>query len=100
MIVDAHPAPQVVNTFLLDPAARALCSTFVSSVAPAAEVGRLGRIVEGNPAQLGPLIPAALAVGTRKKRMAITSEDPPAKALQPVATALRQVAGFVQEYTA
>ena len=41
-----------------------------------------------------------LAVGTRKKRMAITSEDPPAKALQPVATALRQVAGFVQEYTA
>ena len=77
-----------------------LIPNFVPPVAPAAEVRRLGRIVEGTPVQVGPLIPAALAVGTRKKRMAITSEDPPAKALQPVATALRQVAGFVQEYTA
>jgi len=36
--------------------------------------------------------------GTRKKRMAITSEDPPSKALQPVATAMRSLAAFVKEY--
>ena len=77
-----------------------LIPNFVPPVAPAAEVRRLARIVDGTPVQVGPLIPAALAVGTRKKRMAITAEDPPAKALQPVAAALRQVAAFVQEYTA
>jgi chromosome partitioning protein len=72
----------------------------VPSVAPAAKVRRLGRIIEGTPVQVGPLIPAALAVGTRKKRMAITSEDPPAKALRPVAEALRSVADFVKGYEA
>jgi chromosome partitioning protein len=77
-----------------------LIPNFVPPVAPAAEVRRLSRIIEGTPVQVGPLIPAALAVGTRKKRMAITSEDPPAKALQPVAQALRSVAAFVEEYTA
>jgi chromosome partitioning protein len=77
-----------------------LVPNFVPSVAPAAEVRRLGRIIEGTPVQVGPLIPAALAVGTRKKRMAITSEDPPAKALRPVAEALRSVADFVQGYVA
>jgi chromosome partitioning protein len=49
-------------------------------------------IVGGTPPRSDPLVPAALAVGTRKKRMAITAEDPPAYALQPVA-ALPQVEG-------
>ena len=77
-----------------------LIPNFVPPVAPAAEVRRLGRIVDGTPVQVGPLIPAALAVGTRKKRMAITAEDPPARPLRPVADALRSVAGFVREYVA
>ena len=75
-----------------------LVPNFVPPVAPAAEVRRLRRIVDGTPVQVGPLIPAALAVGTRKKRMAITSEDPPGKPLRPVAEALNLVANFVREY--
>lgn len=77
-----------------------LIPNFVRSVAPAAEVRRLGWMVDGTPVQVGPLIPAALAVGTRKKRMAITSKDPPGQPLRAVANALRQIAGFVQEYAA
>jgi chromosome partitioning protein len=77
-----------------------LIPNFVPPVAPAAEVRRFTLIVGGTPVQVGPLPPAALPVGTRKKRMAITSEDPPGKSLRPVADALREVAGFVEEYMA
>jgi len=56
--------------------------------------------VDGTPVQVGPLIPAALAVGTRKKRMAITAEDPPARSLRPVSEALHNVAAFVRSYVA
>jgi len=65
---------------------------------PAAEIKRLTRIVRGTPVQVGPPIPQALAVGTRKKRMAITSEHPPARSLRPVAAAMKSVAQFVKEY--
>jgi chromosome partitioning protein len=65
---------------------------------PAAEIRRLRAIVEGTPVQVGPPVPFATAVGTRKKRMAITSENPPAKALQRFAGALDSVATFVKEY--
>lgn len=75
-----------------------LVPNFVPSVPPAAEVRRLRQIVEGTPVQVAAPIPAALAVGTRKKRMAITSENPPGKALQPVASALHSLAAFVREY--
>lgn len=72
--------------------------TFVPPIPPRAEIERLRRMIAGTPVQVGPFIPAALAVGTRKKRMAITSENPPAKALQPVAEAMVALADFVKEY--
>lgn len=70
----------------------------VSSSPPAAEIGRLRRIVAGTPIQVGPPVPRASAVTTRKRRMAITSEQPPARPLRPVASALHDVAQFVKEY--
>lgn len=65
---------------------------------PAAEIRRLTALVKGTPVRVGPPIPHALAVGTRKIRMAITSEDPPGRSLRPVATAMRHMAEFVKEY--
>jgi chromosome partitioning protein len=47
---------------------------------------------------VAPPIPTALHVGTRKKRIAITAEDPPAKSVQKVAAALGDLATFVKGY--
>ena len=71
----------------------------IQPIPPAAEIARLRGIVAGTPVQVGPPIPRAIAVETRKKRMAITSENPPAKPLRPVDLALRELAQFVKEYT-
>lgn len=70
----------------------------VPSTPPAAEIKRLRSIIAGTPVQVGPPIPAALAVGTRKKRMAITSENPVGKSLQPVADAMTKLADYAKEY--
>ncbi len=75
-----------------------LVPNMVPASPPAAEIRRLQAIVAGTPVRVGPPIPNAVAVGTRKKRMAITSEDPPAKALRPIADAMKSVAESVKEY--
>ncbi len=75
-----------------------LVPNMVPRVPEAGGVSRLAAIVEGTPVRVGPLIPRADAVGNRRKRMAITAEDLPAKALQPVAEALRDLAGYVRRY--
>jgi chromosome partitioning protein len=75
-----------------------LIPNFVPRVPPAAEITRLARIIDRTPVRVGPPIPFASAVGTRKKRLAITSEQPPAKALRAVATAYQAVAEYVKEY--
>lgn len=71
---------------------------FVPTTPPAAEIGRLRSIIEGTPVQVAPPIPSALHVGTRKKRIAITAETPPAKSLQKVASALTDLSTFVKGY--
>jgi chromosome partitioning protein len=71
---------------------------FVPTTPPAAEIQRLRQIIDGTPVQVAPPIPTALHVGTRKKRIAITAETPPAKSLQRVATALGDLAAFVKGY--
>ncbi|MCD2158215.1 ParA family protein [Rhodococcus cerastii] len=71
---------------------------FVPPTPPKAEIDRLRAIVSGTPVRVAPFIPAALAVGTRKKRMAITSENPPAKSLMPVAEAMTKLADYVKGY--
>ncbi|MBR7194631.1 MULTISPECIES: ParA family protein [Gordonia] len=72
--------------------------TMIPPVPPEAELRRLAKAVEGTPVQVGPPVPRAVAVERRTKRIAITSENPPAKALQPVAEAYEETAKFVQEY--
>jgi chromosome partitioning protein len=75
-----------------------LVPNMVPRVPPAAEIERLRRMVDGTPIQVAGPIPLATAVGTRKKRVAMTSENPPAKAIQPVVSALQGLADFVRAY--
>jgi len=75
-----------------------LVPNMVPRVPPAAEIDRLRRMVEGTPVQVAGPIPLVSAVGTRKKRVAMTSENPPAKAIQPVVNALHSLADFVRAY--
>lgn len=75
-----------------------LVPNMVPRVPPAAEIARLRRMIEGTPVQVARPIPEARAVSTRKKRVAMTSDDPPAKAIAPVVAALQLLAEFVKEY--
>lgn len=75
-----------------------LVPNMVPRVAEAGGVARLGTIVENTPVRVGPIIPRADAVGIRRKRMAMTAEDVPAKALQAVTEALNDLADYVRSY--
>lgn len=125
IVVDTHPgaspaahgalavanivlAPTALRTAELDATAElvneiadyplVIVPNFVPTTPPAAEIQRLRGIVDGTPVQVAPPIPTALHVGTRKKRIAITAETPPAKSLQKVATALTALSTFVKGY--
>ena len=125
IVVDTHPgaspaahgalavanivlAPTALRTAELDATAElvneiadyplVIVPNFVPTTPPAAEIQRLRGIVDGTPVQVAPPIPTALHVGTRKKRIAITAETPPAKSLQKVATALTSLSIFVKGY--
>ena len=74
---------------------------FVPTTPPAAEIQRLRSIIANTPVQVAPPIPTALHVGTRKKRIAITAEAPPAKSLQksrPRFTDLRHLREGVRQW--
>ena len=75
-----------------------LVPNMVPRVPPAAEIARLRQMVENTPVQVGPPVPLATAVGTRKKRVAMTSEDRPAKAVMPAVNAINKLADFVRSY--
>lgn len=75
-----------------------LVPNMVPRVPEAGSVNRLSAIVEGTPVRVGPIIPRADAIGVRRKRMAITAEELPAKALQPVAEALKDLADYLRSY--
>ena len=77
-----------------------LVPSMVRRVPPRAELDRLERMIRGTPVQVAPPIPFVGAIETRKRRMAITAEDPPPKALRIVAGAYREVAQFVREVAA
>jgi chromosome partitioning protein len=72
----------------------------VRRVPPAAEIRRLAAIVEGTPVRVAPPIPFATAIETRKKRLAMTAENPPPKALQRVVAAYGELGDFVKGYVA
>jgi chromosome partitioning protein len=75
-----------------------LVPNMVPRIPEAGSVARLTSIVEGTPVRVGPIIPRADAIGVRRKRMAITAEEIPAKALQPVAGALQDLASYLRSY--
>ena len=77
-----------------------LVPSMVRRVPPRAELDRLERMIRGTPVQVAPPIPFVGAIETRKRRMAITAEDPPPKALRIAAGAYREVAQFVREVAA
>ena len=75
-----------------------LVPIMVPRIPEAGGVARLASIVDGTPVRVGPIVPRAEAVGVRRKRMAMTAEDRPAKAVQPVVEALRDLADYVERY--
>ena len=77
----------------------AIVPNMVHRVPPAAEIKRLTRIVEGTPVQVAPPIPYARSVETRKKRIAMTAEEPPPRALTKLVDAYRELARFVGRVT-
>lgn len=75
-----------------------LVPNMVPRVPEAGSVARLASIVDGTPVRVGPIIPRADAIGVRRKRIAITAEEVPAKALQPVAEALQDLSDYIRSY--
>lgn len=77
-----------------------LVPNMIPRIPEAGSLARLQSIVEGTPVRVGPPIPKAEAVGVRRKRMAMTAEDTPAKAVAPVVEAVKELAEYVRSYTA
>ncbi|GAA4971735.1 ParA family protein [Kineococcus glutinatus] len=75
-----------------------LVPNMVPRVPDAQSRAKLRQIVAGTPVRVGPPIPNVAAVGLRRKRMAMTAEPRPAKALQPVVDALASLADLVRSY--
>lgn len=76
----------------------AIVPNFVRRVPPAAEVARLGHIIEGTPVKVAPPVPFSTQVEIRKRRMAMCAEEPTPKRLVPVVEAIESVAEFTKEY--
>ncbi len=95
-VADLAATEQMVNDMADYPLV--ISPTMVPSVPSASIIKRLERIVDGTPVQVSSPIPEARGVGLRTKRMAITAEDPPPKALAKVAAALEETAEFMKEY--
>ncbi|PPK91954.1 chromosome partitioning protein [Kineococcus xinjiangensis] len=74
-----------------------LVPSMVQRVPPAAEIRRLGSIVHGTPITVAEPVPYVRGIETRKKRVAITSEDPTPKANVEFVAAMHQLASFVKE---
>ena len=77
-----------------------LVPNMIPRVPEAGSLARLQSIVEGTPVRVGPPVPRADAVGVRRKRMAMSAEDAPAKAVAPVVEAMKDLAEYVRSYTA
>ncbi len=76
----------------------AIVPNFVPRIPPAAEIQRLSRIVDSTPVQVAAPIPFVTSIGTRKKRVAMGSEDPPPKALRNAVAAFQALGTFTREY--
>lgn len=73
-----------------------LVPSMVPRVPGAAEIRRIAAIVEGTPIAVAEPIPYVRGIETRKKRVAITSEEPPTKANAEFAAALHSLSSYVK----
>lgn len=72
--------------------------TMVPRVPPRGALNRLRGIVEGTPVQVAPPIPVCTALRSRKRRMAMSSQDPTPKAYQPIVAAFAELSEMVKDY--
>jgi chromosome partitioning protein len=75
-----------------------LVPNMVPRVPKTAEIERLARMVAGTPVTVADPVPYVRSLETRKKRVAVTSEDPGPKALQGFVASLQSLASFVKGY--
>jgi len=74
-----------------------LVPSMVPRIPPAAEIQRIRTIIEGTPVTVATPVPYIRGIETRKKRIALTSEDPTPKAYVAFADAMHQLASFLKE---
>ncbi|CAI9411564.1 ParA family protein [Aestuariimicrobium sp. T2.26MG-19.2B] len=72
----------------------------VPRIPPAPEIKRLGAMVHGTPVRVGVPIPHVSKIATRKRRMAMSAEDPTPRALEDAVDGYRRLAELVKEYGA
>jgi chromosome partitioning protein len=75
-----------------------LVPSMVPKVPGAAEIRRIGSIVDGTPITVAEPIPYVRGIETRKKRVAITSEDPTPKANAEFVAAMHSLASYVKAH--
>lgn len=68
----------------------------IPRVPSAAEIRRIAEMVEGTPIPVAEPVPYVRGIETRKRRVAITSEDPMPKAYQGFVSSLHSLADFVK----
>lgn len=74
-----------------------LVPSMVPRIPPAAEIQRIARIIEGTPVTVANPVPFVRGIETRKKRIALTSEDPVPRAYRDFADALHQLASYLKQ---
>lgn len=77
-----------------------LVPNMVPRVPKAAEIARLGQIVAGTPVTVADPIPYVRGIETRKKRVAVTSEEPAPKAYQGFVASLHSLASYIKAHGA
>lgn len=70
--------------------------SMVPRVPSAAEIRRVAQMVAGTPIPVAEPVPYVRGIETRKRRIAITSEEPTPKAYQAFVASLHDLAGFVK----
>ena len=75
-----------------------LVPNFVPRVPPATELNELKSIISGTPVRVAPIVPNASQIATRRRRMAITAQQPVPKALRAAEQSYRMIADYVEEY--
>lgn len=73
-----------------------LVPSMVPRVPSAAEIKRIGDLVAGTPITVAEPVPFVRSLETRKKRVAVTSDDPVPKSYAGFATAMQSLAGYVK----